>query len=93
MASPVAGLDKTDCRILARLNSGRDMPRPVQKNRMEKLIKSGFVEEKGFGEVVITLRGQLELARWRYRKLPKPQYVIMGPTPRGNVLERFFKST
>lgn len=69
------------------------MPRPVQKNRLEKLIKSGFVEEKGFGEVGITLRGQLELARWRYRKIPKSRFVVMGPTPNGNVLERFFRST
>lgn len=69
------------------------MPRPVLKNRIEKLIKSGLIEQKGFGEFVITLRGQLELARWRYRDIPKPKFVVIEQAPRGSVTQWFFKST
>lgn len=64
------------------------MSRPVLKNRIEKLLKSGFVQEGRLGEVAITLRGQLELARWRYRRLPKSRFVFLGPMPRGSFLDR-----
>lgn len=93
MTRPVESLDRTDCRILKRLNTGREMPEPGIGNRVEKLIEAGFVEEGSFGEVAITLRGQLELARWRFRGLPKSRYAISGPTPRNSLFRKFFKTT
>ena len=90
---PVAGLDRTDYRILKRLNEGRVTPRTAIRDRIDKLLESGFVEEKSFGEVAITPRGQLALARWRFRKLPKSRYVILGPVPGGNLFEKIFKSS
>ena len=93
MSRPVASLDKVDCRILKRLNDSKEAPDPALRNRIDKLLESGFVEEKSFGEVGITLRGQLELARWRFRKLPKSKYAISGPLPGGNMLEKIFKAS
>ncbi len=91
---PVAGLDRTDYRLLKRLNEGRVTPRMAFRNRIDQLLQSGFVAEKSFGEVAITPRGQLELARWRFRKLPKSRYVIVGPVPSGGSLfERIFKTS
>lgn len=93
LARPVAGLDKTDCRILQQLNSGRQMPRPLQKNRIDKLLDSGFIEQTNFGEMVITVRGQLELARWRFRHLPRNRIATSGSTPRGALFNRIFKAS
>lgn len=93
MSRPVASLDRADCRILKRLNNSSETPGPALKNRIDKLLESGFVEEKSFGEVAITMRGQLELARQRFRKLPKSRYAISGPLPGGNMLEKMFKSS
>lgn len=69
------------------------MPRSLQKNRIEKLLESGFIEETNFGEVVITVRGQLELARWRFRDLPKSRIALSGGKPREALFSRFFKSS
>jgi hypothetical protein len=93
VSRPVAGLDRADCRILKRLNEGPEAPTAALRNRIDKLLDSGFVEEKGYGEVTITLRGQLELARWRFRSIPKPKFVVWGPDPHGSVIGRFFKSS
>lgn len=93
LASPVAGLDRTDCRLLKQLNVGRSVPRPLQKNRIDKLLKSGFIQETEFGEVVITVRGQLELARWRFRHLPKKKVVFSGPVPREAFLGKLLKAS
>lgn len=76
-----------------RLNGMREAPAPVLRNRIDRLLKSGFVEEMSFGEVGITLRGQLELARWRFRKLPKSRYATSGPLPGGNMLEKLLKAS
>lgn len=92
MSSPVGSLDKGDFRILKQLNIGNPMPRPLEKNRIERLLQSGCIEETNFGEMVITIRGQLELARWRYRDLPKTKVVFSGPKPREALFDRFFKS-
>ena len=92
MSRPVASLDRVDCRILKRLNGSPEAPQPALKNRIDKLLESGFVEEKGFGEVTITLRGQLELARWRFRNMPKSNYAVWGPDPNGGLLGKIFKS-
>lgn len=92
MSSPVASLDKTDLRILKQLNIGNPVPRPLEKNRIEKLVESGCIEETNFGEVIITIRGQLELARWRFRHLPKTRMAFSGPKPREALFSRFFKS-
>ena len=93
LSSPVAGLDRTDCQILKQLNIGRPMPRPLQKNRIEKLLESGFIEKTDFGEMVITVRGQLELARWRFRHLQKSKIAFSGPRPREALFSRFFRSS
>lgn len=93
VSRPVASLDRVDCRILKRLNGSPEAPAPALRNRINKLLESGFVEEKGYGEVTITLRGQLELARWRFRNLPQPKYVVWGPDTRGGLLGRLFKSS
>ncbi|GBE43121.1 MAG TPA: hypothetical protein ENH05_05460 [Rhizobiales bacterium] len=93
MSRPVASLDRADCRILKRLNAGSEEPNPALRNRIKKLRESGFVEDKGFGGVAITLRGQLELARWRFRKLPKSRYAILGPAPGASPFSKFFKSS
>ena len=93
VSRPVAGLDKADCRILKRLNGSRETLGPALRNRIDKLLESGFVEEKSFGEVVITLRGQLELARWRFRKLPKSRYAVSGSSTDSSLLEKTFKSS
>lgn len=93
VSRPVAGLDKADCRILKRLNSSREAPGPALRNQIDKLLESGFVEEKSFGEVVITLRGQLELARWRFRKLPKSRYSVSGASTDSTLFEKIFNSS
>jgi hypothetical protein len=93
VSRPVASLDRADCRILKRLNGSPEAPTPALKNRIDKLLESGFVEEKGYGEVTITLRGQLELARWRFRNLPKARYSVWGPHMHGGVFGKLFKST
>lgn len=92
MSSPVAGLDRTDCKILTRLNRGSETPSPTTRNRISRLLDSGYVEKNNFGEVAITLRGQLELARWRYRKLPKIRFSIMGYIPSKALFAKFFHS-
>ena len=93
VSRPVAGLDKADCRILKRLNGSRETLGPALRNRIDKLLESGFVEEKSFGEVVITLCGQLELARWRFRKLPRSRYAVSGSSTDSSLLEKTFKSS
>lgn len=93
LTSLVAGLDKTDCKLLKQLNIGRTLQRPLQKNRIDKLLKSGFIEATDFGEMVITVRGQLELARWRFRHLPKRKIVVSGPVPREALFSKFFKAS
>jgi len=93
VSRPVAGLDKADCRILKRLNGSGEAPGPALRNRIDKLLESGFVEEKNFGEVAITLRGQLELARWRFRKLPNSRYAVSGSSTDSSLLEKTFKSS
>lgn len=90
LASPVAGLDKTDCKILKQLNIGRPLPRPLEKNRIDKLLKSGFIEATDFGEMIITVRGQLELARWRYRHVSKAKVAFSGPKPKEALLGKLF---
>ena len=91
MSRPAAGLDRADCRILKRLNAGSRELDPALTNRIKKLQESGFVEDERFGGVAITLRGQLELARWRFRKLPKSRYAILGPVPSKALFGNFFK--
>ena len=93
MSHPVASLDKVDCRILKRLNGSPESPKPALKNRIDKLVESGFVEEKGYGEVTITLRGQLELARWRFRDMPRSRYAVWGPDQSVGLFGRLFKSS
>ncbi len=92
MARFVASLDKADCRILRRLNAGPEEPKPALKTRIEKLREAGFVEDKSFGGVGITLRGQLALARWRFRKLPKHRYVVSESAPGAGLFGKFFKT-
>ena len=93
MSRPVAGLDRAECRILKRLNAGSQELDPALNNRIKKLRESGFVEDTRFGGVAITLRGQLELARWRFRKIPRSQYAIMGPASGKAVFGKFFRQT
>ncbi len=93
MSRPVASLDRVDCRILKRLNGSPETPAPALRNRIDKLLESGFVEEKGYGEVTITLRGQLELARWRFRNIPQSRYAVWGHDTRGGRFARLFKSS
>lgn len=93
VSRPVAGLDKVDCRILKRLNDGSEAPGPTVRSRINKLVKFGFVEEKSFGEFGITMRGQLELARWRFRKLPKSRYSVSGASTDRILFEKIFKSS
>ena len=93
MSRPVASLDRVDCRILKRLNGSPESPRPALRNRIDKLLESGFVEEKGYGEVTITLRGQLELARWRFRNMPQSRYSVWGPDSNGGLFGKLFKSS
>ena len=90
MSSPVADLDRADCKILARLNRGSETPSPMMRTRIDKLLDSGLIEENTFGEVAITLRGQLELARWRYRNLPKGRFEIIGHEQSKRLFEKFF---
>ena len=93
MSSPVAGLDRADCKILARLNRGSETPSPMMRMRIDKLIDSGLIQDNTVGEVAITVRGQLELARWRYRNLPKNRFSIMGYEPSRRLIEKFFNPT
>jgi len=93
VSHPVASLDRVDCRILKRLNGSPETPTAALRNRIDKLLESGFIEEKGYGEVTITLRGQLELARMRYRNMPQAKYAVWGRDTRGGVFGRLFKSS
>ena len=77
---------------MKQLNVGNPVPAPLEKNRIEKLLQSGCIEETNFGEVVITVRGQLELARWRFRHLPKTKVAFSGPRPREALFNRFFRT-
>lgn len=91
MLRPDAGLDRTDCRILKRLNRGGEVPSPASGNRINKLLESGYVEETNFGEIAITLHGQLELARWRFRNVPISTYSVSGTMSVGDRLRNIFK--
>ncbi len=88
---PVANLDRVDCRILNRLNAGSEELKPALRNRINKLRESGFVEDKDFGGVGITLRGQLALARWRFRKVPKPRQTMSELAPGAKLFGKIFK--
>lgn len=75
------------------MNIGRPLPRPLEKNRIDKLLQSGFIEATDFGEMIITVRGQLELARWRFRHLSRAKVAFSGPMPKEALLSKFFKMT
>ena len=90
MSSPIGGLDRTDCKILERLNRGSETPSSMIRMRIDKLLDSGFIAENTVGEVTITLRGQLELARWRYRNLAKGPLTTLGEQPNRGLFEKFF---
>ena len=82
-------LDRDDRRLLEHLNAGGAPDRSVPRSQIERLMESGLVEESGFGDIYITPRGQLELARWRFRKLPRPRYVVIDYSgSRPNVWQR-----
>jgi hypothetical protein len=71
-------LDRADRRLLEHLNAGGVPGRSVSRAQIDKLLDSGLITESEFGDVYITPRGQLELTRWRFRKLPKPRYVVVN---------------
>lgn len=55
------------------------------------LMEMGLVADAEFGNVQITPRGQLALARWRFRKLPQSRYSVFGHAkPRYNLWQRLF---
>lgn len=90
--STISGLDRSDRRLLEFLNSGGVPDRSVLKTQIDRLIEQGLVAESGLGSVYITPRGQLELARWRFRNLPKPRYVVVRhPSPRPGLWQRLFR--
>lgn len=60
------------------------------RTRIDKLLDSGFIKENTVGEVAITVRGQLELARWRYRNPSASRFSIMGYEPSRRLIEKFF---
>ena len=67
------------------------MPRPAFGNRIERLIEAGFIAEGRFGDVSITPRGQLELARSRFRGISRNREVTLGDTPRDTFFRKFIK--
>lgn len=91
VSSPIGGLDRTDCKILERLNRGSETPTSMIRTRIDKLLDSGLIAENTVGEVSITLRGQLEIARWRYRNLAKGPLTTLGEEPSKRLFEKFFK--
>lgn len=87
----VSGLDRADRRLLEFLNDGGVPGKSVPRNQVDRLMESGFIAESDLGGLHITTRGQLELARWRFRNLPKPRYVVMKyPKLRPNLWRKFF---
>ena len=90
MSSPIAGLDRADCKFLERLNRASEMPSPMMRTRIDKLLDSGLIEENSVGGVTITVRGQLELARWRFRDAPRNRFSVMGYEPSRRLIEKFF---
>lgn len=90
--SAVSGMDRSDRRLLEFLNAGGVPDGTVSKTRIDRLIERGLVAESGLGSVYITPRGQLELARWRFRNLPKPRYVVVDyGSPRPGLWQRIFR--
>lgn len=77
---------------MRRLNAGPEEVEPDLKTRIDTLLKAGFVEDKGYGVVGITVNGQLALARWSFRKLPKPRYVTTGSVDGAGLFGKFFKT-
>ena len=85
-------LDRADRRLLEHLNVGGAPDRSVSREQIDRLIDSGLIIESGLGDVYITPRGQLELARWRFRNLPRPRYAVVhykGIRPK--VWQRLFR--
>ena len=91
MTSGIA-LDRADRRLLEHLNVGGAPGRSVSREQIDRLIESGLVIESGLGDVYITPRGQLELARWRFRKVPRPRYAVVNyKGVRPKVWQRLFR--
>jgi hypothetical protein len=88
----VVELDRTERRVLEQLNAGGSPDASVTRAELEKLIEAGLVSESELGTIQITPRGQLALARWRFRNLPQPRYVVFGHAkPRYNLWQRLFR--
>ncbi|RME99047.1 MAG: hypothetical protein D6773_13505 [Alphaproteobacteria bacterium] len=84
--------DRADRRLLEYLNAGGVPDSSVPRSQLDRLAKEGLIEETSLGQPVITARGQLQLARWRFRNLPKPRYVTFSyKKPRPNIWNKLFR--
>jgi len=84
--------EKMDRRLLEQLNSGGVPDASVPRNQLERLAEDGLVEETSLGHLVITARGQLRLARWRFRNMPRQRYVSFSYSKRRpNVWNKLFR--
>lgn len=90
LAKENGGLSKADCRLLHRLNMGIGAGQLPPRLQLERLLESRLIREGPGGEVFITAHGQLALARWRFRNLPKPRVVVVGNRPRTSIWDKFF---
>lgn len=90
--SLISGLDREERRLLEVLNAGGAANKTVFKREIERLLEAGLISESSLGDVHITPRGQLELARWRFRNIPKPRYVAFSyPKRRSNIWGKLFR--
>ena len=90
-AIPSGSLSREDRRALEQLNSGQYDDASVLQGRMADFLERGLAEETGLGQVVITLRGQLVLARDRYSGLRRSRYSVTDRVPRRRLWERLFR--
>lgn len=87
----VSELDRADRRVLEQLNTGGASAASIASSQLETLMELGLVTDGEFGNVQITPRGQLTLARWRFRNLPQSRYAVFGHAkPRYNLWQRLF---
>ena len=84
-------LSREDRLALQQLNSGQYDDAAVPENRVADFLERGLAEENSLGQVVITVHGQLALARDRYSRLRRSRYSVTDRVPRRPLWERLFR--
>ena len=81
-------LSREERRVLEQLNSRQSADASVPQDSVTEFLERGLAEENSFGQVVITARGQLELARDRYSRIRRSRYAVTGKVRKRPLWER-----